>query len=443
MFETIVALATAPMKSALSIVRLSGDDCFSIVSKFFSKNIEGETKNKILHGFIMDGEETVDEVVLLVYKNPRSFTGEDSVEIICHGSPLIYKRIVEVAIKNGARQATGGEFSSRSYFHGKLDLMQAESINDLINAETEESKRMSMYALKGETSALVAPIKKELGDILSLIEVNIDYPEYLDIEEANSDKILAFCEDFERKIGILIDNGRKGNVIKDGINVAIVGKPNVGKSSILNAMLNEEKAIVTDVKGTTRDVVEGKMNLNGILLNLFDTAGIRESTDKVEEIGIKKSLDKLNESDIVLAVFDSSNFDEEDKEILKLVEGKNTIVVYNKKDLISDAEKQENALYISAINKDINVLKEAIYNKLNLKEENFTTPSIANARELGILENVRSIMKQVKNDTLNGVPVDIVNSEIKEAYLKILSLTGEDFDFDIAKEIFSRFCVGK
>lgn len=443
MFETIVALATAPMKSALSIVRLSGDDCFSIVSKFFSKNIEGETKNKILHGFIMDGEETVDEVVLLVYKNPRSFTGEDSVEIICHGSPLIYKRIVEVAIKNGARQATGGEFSSRSYFHGKLDLMQAESINDLINAETEESKRMSMYALKGETSALVAPIKKELGDILSLIEVNIDYPEYLDIEEANSDKILAFCDDFERKIGILIDNGRKGNVIKDGINVAIVGKPNVGKSSILNAMLNEEKAIVTDVKGTTRDVVEGKMNLNGILLNLFDTAGIRESTDKVEEIGIKKSLDKLNESDIVLAVFDSSNFDEEDKEILKLVEGKNTIVVYNKKDLISDAEKQENALYISAINKDINVLKEAIYNKLNLKEENFTTPSIANARELGILENVRSIMKQVKNDTLNGVPVDIVNSEIKEAYLKILSLTGEDFDFDIAKEIFSRFCVGK
>jgi len=443
MFETIVALATAPMKSALSIVRLSGDDCFSIVSKFFSKNIEGETKNKILHGFIMDGEETVDEVVLLVYKNPRSFTGEDSVEIICHGSPLIYKRIVEVAIKNGARQATGGEFSSRSYFHGKLDLMQAESINDLINAETEESKRMSMYALKGETSALVAPIKKELGDILSLIEVNIDYPEYLDIEEANSDKILAFCDDFERKIGILIDNGRKGNVIKDGINVAIVGKPNVGKSSILNAMLNEEKAIVTDVKGTTRDVVEGKMNLNGILLNLFDTAGIRESTDKVEEIGIKKSLDKLNESDIVLAVFDSSNFDEEDKEILKLVEGKNTIVVYNKKDLISDAEKQENVLYISAINKDINVLKEAIYNKLNLKEENFTTPSIANARELGILENVRSIMKQVKNDTLNGVPVDIVNSEIKEAYLKILSLTGEDFDFDIAKEIFSRFCVGK
>lgn len=443
MFETIVALATAPMKSALSIVRLSGDDCFSIVSKFFSKNIEGETKNKILHGFIMDGEETVDEVVLLVYKNPHSFTGEDSVEIICHGSPLIYKRIVEVAIKNGARQATGGEFSSRSYFHSKLDLMQAESINDLINAETEESKRMSMYALKGETSALVAPIKKELGDILSLIEVNIDYPEYLDIEEANSDKILAFCDDFERKIGILIDNGRKGNVIKDGINVAIVGKPNVGKSSILNAMLNEEKAIVTDVKGTTRDVVEGKMNLNGILLNLFDTAGIRESTDKVEEIGIKKSLDKLNESDIVLAVFDSSNFDEEDKEILKLVEGKNTIVVYNKKDLISDTEKQENALYISAINKDINVLKEAIYNKLNLKEENFTTPSIANARELGILENVRSIMKQVKNDTLNGVPVDIVNSEIKEAYLKILSLTGEDFDFDIAKEIFSRFCVGK
>lgn len=443
MFETIVAIATAPLKSALSIVRLSGDDCFSIVSKFFSKNIEDETKSRILHGYILDNGETVDEVVLLVYKGPHSFTGEDSVEIISHGSPIIFNKIVEVAIKNGARQATGGEFSSRAYFHGKLDLMQAESINDLINAETEESKRMSMYALKGETSELIAPIKKELGDILSLIEVNIDYPEYLDIEEANSEKIIEFCRVFEEKIGKLIDNGRKGNVIKDGVNVAIVGKPNVGKSSILNALLKEEKAIVTDVKGTTRDVVEGKMNLNGVMINLFDTAGIRESSDVVEEIGIKKSLNQLKNSDIVLAVFDSSNFDEEDQEILNLVKDKNTIIVYNKMDLLKDESLKENALYVSAINKNVDVLKDAIYKKLNLNEENFTSPSIANARELGILENVREIIKNVKKDTENDVPIDIVNSEIKEAYLKILSLTGEDYDFDIANEIFSRFCVGK
>lgn len=441
MFETIVALATAPLKSALSIVRLSGDDCFFVVSKFFSKNLVELTSNKIIHGQIIDEDETVDDVVLLAYKGPRSFTGEDSVEIICHGSPLIFNRIISVAVKNGARLATGGEYSSRSFLHGKLNLMQAESINDLINAETEESKRMSMLALEGKTSKLIGPLKKEVADLLSLIEVNIDYPEYTDIEEANFEKIIDFCRDFEEKLANLIQNGRKGNIIKDGINVAIVGKPNVGKSSLLNALLNEEKAIVTDIKGTTRDVVEGKINLKGVMLNLFDTAGIHESDDKIEAIGIKKSLDKLNSADIVLCLFDSDNFDDEDKEILDLVKDKNTIFVYNKADLI---EKQdENKLYISALNKDISKLLDEIYRRLGLKEDNYTTPSIANARELGILENVLENIKKIRFDAENNVPIDIINSEIRDVYLKILSLTGEDYDFDIAKEIFSRFCVGK
>ena len=441
MFETIVALATPPLRSALAIVRLSGDDCFFIVSKFFTKDITKVEKNTIYHGFIKDEEELIDEVVLLAYKGPRSFTGEDSVEIMCHGSPLIFNRIIKVALKNGARLATNGEYSSRAYAHGKLNLMQAESINDLINAETEESKKLSLMALKGDTAKLIEPLKKSLGDILSLIEVNIDYPEYLDIEEANNEKIVEICKENIKYIQKLIKDGVKGNIIKDGINVAIVGKPNVGKSSILNALLNENKAIVTDVKGTTRDIVEGKINLNGVLINLFDTAGIRESSDEVESIGIKKSISKLRDSDIVLCVFDSQEYDEEDKEITKLVEGKNTIFVYNKKDLVQN--NLDDKLYVSALNKDVEPLKKAIIEKLGLSKENYDNPSIANTREIGILENIKTILEQVLIDVKSEIPIDLINSELKEAYLKTLSITGEDNDFDIAKEIFSRFCVGK
>ena len=441
MFETIVALATPPLRSALAIVRLSGDDCFFIVSKFFTKDITKVEKNTIYHGFIKDEEELIDEVVLLAYKGPRSFTGEDSVEIMCHGSPLIFNRIIKVALKNGARLATNGEYSSRAYAHGKLNLMQAESINDLINAETEESKKLSLMALKGDTAKLIDPLKKSLGDILSLIEVNIDYPEYLDIEEANNEKIVEICKENIKYIKKLIKDGVKGNIIKDGINVAIVGKPNVGKSSILNALLNENKAIVTDVKGTTRDIVEGKINLNGVVINLFDTAGIRESSDEVESIGIEKSISKLKDSDIVLCVFDSQEYDDEDKEITKLVEGKNTIFVYNKKDLVQN--NLDDKLYVSALNKDVEPLKKAIIEKLGLSKENYDNPSIANTREIGILENIKTILEQVLIDVKSEIPIDLINSELKEAYLKTLSITGEDNDFDIAKEIFSRFCVGK
>ena len=387
MFETIVALATAPLKSALSIVRLSGDDCFFVVNKIFSKDLTKYTKNSIIHGQIIDGTETVDDVVLLLYIAPHSFTGENSVEIISHGSPIIFNKIIDLCIKSGARLATGGEFSSRAYFHGKMNLMEAESINDLINAESEESKKISMMALEGKTSLLIEPIKTKLGDLLSNIEVNIDYPEYLDIEEANNEKIVEFCRDILKYIDELIKNGNKGNIIKDGIKVAIVGKPNVGKSSILNALLNEEKAIVTNIKGTTRDIVEGKINLNGVIINLFDTAGIRESSDVVEEIGIKKSIEKLNDSDIVLCVFDSANFDNEDKEILELVKNKKHIIVYNKSDLIK--EKVADNLYISALNKDIEPLKNKILEILDLKKENYENPSIANVRELGLLKNIK------------------------------------------------------
>ncbi len=443
MFETIVALATPPMRSALAIVRLSGDNCFDVASKIFSKNLNNVENNSIIHGYIKDNSQIVDEVILLAYKNPKSFTGEDSVEIISHGSPLITNKIIELAIKNGARMAERGEFTSRAYLHGKMDLIQAESINDLINAETEESKQISLMSLNGETSKLVLPLKQSLGDLLSLIEVNINYPEYTDIEEANEQKILTVCQENINYIDKLIENGQKGKIIKDGIKIAIVGKPNVGKSSILNALIGEEKAIVTNIKGTTRDVVEGKFVLNGISINLYDTAGIRESDDIIEEKGIVKSRKTLTDADIVIAVFDSTTFDDEDHNILDLIRNKQSIIVYNKKDLIKDKKTDKNVLYISALNNDVEPLKEKIISVLGLKEENYKNPSINNSREIGILENIKESLRKALIDAKNNVPVDLINVNIQDAYLKVLSLTGEDHDFDIANEIFSRFCLGK
>ena len=441
MLETIVALATPPLRSALSIVRLSGNDCFSIVSNFFSKDLTQYEKNQLIHGYIKDGDQIVDEVVLLLYKNPRSFTGEDSVEIISHGSPIIYNKIIELALKFGARMAERGEYSSRAFMNNKLDLIQAESINDLINAETEEAKNISMMALTGKTSNLITPLKKKVGDLLSTIEANIDYSEYTDIEEMDSSKIIDFCKDIINEIDILIGNGRKGKIIKEGINIAIVGKPNVGKSSILNSLLNEEKAIVTDIKGTTRDIVEGKINLNGIIINLFDTAGIRESSDKVESIGIKKSIDAAMNADIVIAVFDSSEMDDEDKEILNLIKDKKHLIVFNKKDKFETHE--EGKLYVSALNNDLEPLKQAILNILELDEDNYTNPSLANDRELGLLEGCKHELNEVIKEANFGVTIDMLSERIRNAYLKVLAISGEDCDFDVAKEIFSRFCLGK
>lgn len=439
--KTIVALSTPPFRSALAIVRLSGDDCFLVVSKIFSKDLTKYTTNKIIHGYIKDNEEIVDEVVLLLYVSPHSFTGENSVEIICHGNPIIFNKIISLAISNGARMAERGEFTSRAYLNNKVDLIQAESINDLINAETEESKNICLNSLIGRTSELILPLKKQLGDLLSNIEANIDYSEYTDIEELDSKKIVNFCKEIIKNINILINEGNKGKIIKDGINVVIVGKPNVGKSSLLNALLHEEKAIVTDIKGTTRDVVEGKINLSGIILNLYDTAGIRESEDIIEKIGINKSKELIEKADLIIALFENDNFDDEDKEILQLIKNKNYIKVFNKKDLIKDIK--DNEIYISAKNQDINPLKDKIFEVLGIKEENFNNPSLANSREIGLLEKANFELNTTIELANKGITIDILNEHIKNAYLAILEILGEDNNFDVAKEIFSRFCLGK
>lgn len=442
MLDTIVAVATAPIKSALAIIRVSGSDAFSLVSKIFTSDLTKVTKRTSFFGKIRTNGKNIDEVVLLAYKGPQSFTGEDVVEIITHGSPLITNEIIEILLGFGARIALNGEFSARAYANNKIDLIQAEAINDMINATTKEAKNLALLSLSGEASAIIQPIKEKIADLLSLIEVNIDYPEYEDIEQANKEMIISAIDKINLDIAKLINEGNQGKIIKEGINVAIVGKPNVGKSSLLNAFLQEEKAIVTDIAGTTRDIVEGSVNVKGITLHLFDTAGIRESQDRVENIGIHKAKKTIEDADLVLLVLDASGkLTKEDEDLLEMTKDKKRLIVHNKADLKLDDKKD--AIYVSAIQKDVSVLEEKIISLFGIEEKSYFRPSLNNARQLGLLEKVREYLKLAKRDAEEDLPVDLISVNLHGAYNAILEILGEHNDNDLTDEIFSRFCVGK
>lgn len=439
MHETIVALATPPLKSALAIIRLSGDDVFEIVSKVFSYDLREISKRNVFVGNIIKNNEVIDEVVLITYVNPKSFTGENAVEIISHGSMLIVDEIIELLIASGARLASNGEFSSRAFLNGKVDLIQAEAINDLINAKTREAKKISLFSLKGETSHLVAPIKKEIADLLSQIEVNIDYPEYEDIEEVSREQVITVCERIINDVTKLIHEGKQGQIIKEGIKVAIIGKPNVGKSSLLNAMIGQEKAIVTNIPGTTRDIVEGEINLKGITLHILDTAGIREVNNEIEIIGIQKAKNATEEADLVILVLDAT--EEADDMFTNLIKDKKHIIVYNKGDIAKI--KNNKHLYISALNKDIDLLLDEITRVLAINQEAYEQPSLNNSRQLGLLGVIRENLIQAVADAKSNQPIDLVSVSLLSAYNSTLEILGQGNKNDITEEIFSRFCVGK
>lgn len=442
MFETIVALATAPMKSALAVIRVSGDESFSVVSKCFSKDLINITKRTALVGEIISGKEIIDQVVVIAYKGPKSFTGEDLVEIICHGSTLIANEIIELLISKGAKHADRGEFSMRAFLNQKIDLVQAEAINDVINATTKEAKKISMFSLEGDVSKLIYPVKVMIADLISLIEVNIDYPEYEDIEVANKEKIISDIDKINIVLKELTTQGEKAKIIKDGLKVGIFGKPNVGKSSLLNALLGEEKAIVTDIAGTTRDVVEGDIVLKGLTLHLLDTAGIRESDDVVENIGVNKAKAIIDEAELVIVVLDASKeLDKQDKDILELTKDKKRIIVYNKKDLATSIPN--NSVAISAKENDIDALVKAIYDVVGIDEVVFNQPSLNNARQIGLLKQAMEHLNTAKADAENDLGVDLISVSLFSAYKSVLAILGEDNEIDISKEIFSRFCVGK
>lgn len=443
MFDCIVSLITPPMKGAVAVIRLSGEETLDIISKIFSREIK--ESHKVYYGYIIDKDnnEKVDEVMVSYFKGPKSFTGEDVVEISCHGSMIIVNQIIELCIRYGARIAERGEFSSRAFYNGRIDLVQAEAINSLINAETLQAKRLMLYSLTGKTSALILPIKEKLADILSLIEVNIDYPEYLDIEEMTNEKIINGVDPLIEEINYLIKSGERSKLINEGINVAIVGRPNVGKSSLLNALLKQEKAIVTNIPGTTRDVVEGKVNLDGIILNLLDTAGIRDSVDVVERIGIEKSKESLEKADLVLLVLEADKFTKEDQELLDAIKDKKHLVVYNKKETLSEDKYIKGAIYISALNKDIKDLEKEIGRMFNVEEINNLEPSLCSSREIGLLNKVKENLLTAKKEALYNTSLDLVSISLKTSYDAIKEILGEEASVDLEKEIFSRFCLGK
>ena len=437
MFETIVALATPAAKSALAVIRLSGDDCFKVVSNVFSKDIS-KTKERGLHfGFIIDNGKKIDQVVLLAYVAPHSFTGENSVEIISHGSMLIVNQIMSVLLKNGARMAANGEFSSRAFLNGKIDLIQAEAINDMINATTLEAKDLSMKSLTGETSKIFLPIKNDIAEILSHIEVNIDYPEYEDIEVTSKEEIIEKCGKIVGNLNELIKDGEKKRIYQTGVKIAIVGKPNVGKSSLLNALIKEDKAIVTSIAGTTRDVVEGDFNLAGVPVHLYDTAGIRDSEDVIEQIGIEKAKKAVQNADLILFVLDETGKDEE---LYNLIKNQKHIIVTNKADLIS--KRNSGGIFISAINNDVGPLLEQIKKELDIGEV-VIKPTFNNVRQLGLLKQMVFYLRNAIQDAKEDKPIDLISVSIMSAYNTALDLLGENNKNDLTDEIFSRFCVGK
>ena len=440
--DTIVALATPPIKSALAIVRMSGSQSLPIFQRMFSKPVQRVDAKTILTGWIVDGKQKVDQVVALVYQNPHSFTGEDSVEIIAHGSPLITQEIIQLCLAYGARLAEPGEFSSRAFLNQKIDLIQAEAIHDMIDAVTPEAKKLSLMALDGQTSRQIEPIKTSIADLLALIEVNIDYPEYEDIERVTLAKVIEASHAMVKQLNILLEQGQKGRLIKEGIRLAIVGRPNVGKSSLLNALIRDEKAIVTDVEGTTRDVVEAEISLDGVYLKILDTAGIRHSEDVVEKIGIQKSIQAVEKADLILYVMDGQRPQRiEDEVFSTILETKKVIDVYNKKDLMKDADKVTVA--ISAKHNDITPLIEEIKRVLGLQAIDFQQPSFHNTRQLGALERIKNHLNQVIHDAERDATMDLLSSSLQLAYEEITILLGLEGKVDLSEEIFSRFCVGK
>lgn len=441
MKNTIVALSSGAIKSAIAIIRMSGPDSFNILKNIFS-NKQDYQANKIYFGYIKDKEEVVDEVLVSTFLAPHSFTGEDMVEISCHGNLYIVSKIIELCLSFGAKMAERGEFSKRAFINGKIDLVEAESINDLINANNKQAIKLALNGLKGNTSKYVEKLSADLLDLISQIEVNIDYPEYDEVEELTHLSVLPKLIEMENTLNQVIKDTQKGYLIKEGLNTVILGKPNVGKSSLLNALLKQDKAIVTDIAGTTRDLVEGKIDLNGITLNLIDTAGVHEVNDKIEKIGIDKTLNVLKDAHLVLLVLDNSkNLTDEDNYLLDLTKNYNRIIVFNKNDLNS-LNQFPDAVNISALNHDLKQLEEKIKEKFKDLDYN-DEPLLFNARQLGLLKNALNNIIQAKQQASKGQVIDIIAIDIQSAYKNILEILGQSSNLNLLDNIFSKFCLGK
>ena len=440
MNDTIAAIATANATGAVSIIRISGEEAILIASKLINKDLSKKEGYTITFGTVQEENDVVDEVLVSIFRAPKSYTGEDVVEIGCHGGLFITRKILSLCLGKGARLARRGEFTERAFLNGKMDLSQAEGVNDLINATDEVNAKSAMHSLKGSVSKILKPLEEDLTQIISNIEVNIDYPEYDDVHQLTEDEILPKAKAWLKDIQKLIDEAKKAVNIREGIDTVILGRPKVGKSSLLNALLEEDKAIVTDIAGTTRDIVEGTVRLDGITLNLIDTAGIHESNDIVEKIGIDKSLQALEKAELVIVVLDGSEaLTDEDHKLLEMTKNKNRIVVYNK----NDKAIQHDGISISAINGDVEALTNAIKEKYEKELYLVSSDTLNNERQIGLAIQAEQSMKNAIRTLEDGMELDLVTIDLENAWTSLKEITGKVGKEDLLDEIFSRFCLGK
>ena len=431
MNDTIAAISTTTGIGAISIIRLSGPESLEIASKVFTKDLTKVETHTIHYGYIKNNNEKIDEVLVSVMKAPKTFTKEDIVEINCHGGIATTNKVLEILLNNGARLAEPGEFTKRAFLNGRIDLLEAEATMDLISSKSDKARKMSLNTLTGETSNLIKDLRSDIVGIISNIEVNIDYPEYEDIEVLTNEKILPEIQKFKEKLEKIIKKSQDSKVIKEGIKVGIIGKPNVGKSSLLNSLLEEEKAIVTNVPGTTRDIVEGTIILDNVILNIIDTAGIRESDDIVEKIGIEKSLTIINEADLVIFILNNNEkITAEEKGLLEKLKDKKKIIVINK---ISAKE-----------NIGIEKIKDEIKRLFNLGElEASDLTYMSNARSISLLGKSLNNINDAISEINNNSPIDIVEFHLKDAWNNLGEIIGETYTDELLDELFSRFCLGK
>lgn len=449
MEDTICAISTPIGVGGISIIRVSGDDSIKIVNSIFKgKDLNSVESHTINYGHIVDDKDVIDEVLVSVMRKPRTYTAEDIVEINLHGGIATTNKVLKLLLDKGCRLATPGEFTKRAFLNGRIDLVKAEAVEDVINSENENARKLSIGQLTGKLSLIIKQMKEDLLKLEANIEVNIDYPEYEDIEEMTVEKVKIKLKEISKLLEKLISESKTGKIIKNGIDVAIIGRPNVGKSSLLNALLEEDKAIVTDIEGTTRDIVEGKLILDGITLNFIDTAGIRKTDDVVEQIGVDKSYRKLMEADLVILVLNGNEeLTKEDKDLLEKIKNKCHIIFVNKSDLekklVLDNELDVvygNTLSVLALDP----LKKKISEKFCMDEidkKDFTY--ISNARQLSLVEKVKGSIDKAMEALYNDVPVDIVEIDLRTAREALGEILGEVYDEELIDELFKSFCLGK
>ena len=455
--DTIAAISSAAGNSGIGIIRVSGDEAIEVEDKIFrpankNKKLANVESHTVHYGHIMDGDKTLDQVLVIVMKNPHSYTGEDTVEIDCHGGMLILKKVLDLVLKNGARTAEPGEFTKRAFLNGRIDLSQAEAVMDLINSKNDFALNSSIEQLKGGVSDAIKDIRKDIIYHIAFIESALDDPEHISLD-GYDEEITEMLNENINKISKLVNSFDNGRIMKEGIKTVILGKPNAGKSSLLNLMLGEDRAIVTDIEGTTRDTLEENINFNGLSLKIIDTAGIRDTEDLVERIGVNKAKEIAKEGDLIIYVVDGSReLDDNDREIIKLINDKQAIILVNKSDMdtvinIDELKKDSNrdVILFSAKNGEgMDQLEEEIRNMFYSGKVTYNDQVyITNARHKEALENALESLKQVKNSVDAGMPEDFYSIDLMDAYTDLGLIIGESVEDDLVNEIFSKFCMGK